>query len=133
LKAHELDAEPILNWGGFVNLHFELSDGRRAYHLKLSGDPDILAGLRRWRALAPALEARYRAPAIVDWIELPEFQLCGPLFVKSRRSHPDFLASAERLPELLSLVERLHDGQELSRLLRDEGVAAETRAGVLRH
>jgi hypothetical protein len=52
----------ILNWGGFVNHSFSVSDGTVQYHLKLTNDLDSIARLQRSRLVHDALEKRYRAP-----------------------------------------------------------------------
>src|SRR5215831_2087983 len=68
----------ILNWGGFVNHSFFVRDAHRRYHLKLTPSPDS-ARLRQWYELGAILSARYRAPAVLRWIEFPEIALAGLL------------------------------------------------------
>jgi hypothetical protein len=36
LRAGAVEAQYILNWGGFVNASFTISDGHTTYHLKLA-------------------------------------------------------------------------------------------------
>lgn len=69
LREASLSVQYVLNWGGFVNHSFRVSDGHRGYHVKLSTDEEGQRALRRWRSLGSALEP-YRAPSIVDWVDL---------------------------------------------------------------
>lgn len=39
LDAARLRVEYVLNWGGFVNRSFQVTDGDARLHLKLSRDP----------------------------------------------------------------------------------------------
>lgn len=67
----------VLNWGGFVNHSFTIQDGGARYHLKLTGDPDSLRRLERWRGVHELLEERYRAPRLIRWMEFPENRIRG--------------------------------------------------------
>jgi hypothetical protein len=69
LREASLGVAYVLNWGGFVNHSFRVSDGHKGYHVKLSTDEEGQQALRRWRLLGSALEP-YRAPSIVDWVDL---------------------------------------------------------------
>jgi streptomycin 6-kinase len=112
LDAARLRVRYVLNWGGFVNRSFQVTDGRTRLHLKLAVDPEIRAGLRRFWEIGP-LMARYRAPAPIAWIEAPP-SIDGPL--------------AE---EVVSVVGRLHADRELAARLQTPGVPA-TCADVFR-
>jgi fructosamine-3-kinase len=107
LDAATITIEPVLNWGGFINRSFRVSDGHRTLFLKLTSDPEIRCGLETWRDLALLLEARYHAPHLVGWLDLPLTTFSGPLFEWIEGS------LAVRLDEVLageisSMVTKLH-------------------------
>ena len=66
LSSELLGVDYVLNWSGFVNYSFTVSDGARSYHLKVTSDDKNRAELRRWHANAEVLSARFHAPAILD-------------------------------------------------------------------
>ncbi|HEX6747049.1 MAG TPA: aminoglycoside phosphotransferase family protein [Longimicrobium sp.] len=120
LDADRLRVTYVLNWGGFVNRSYHVTDGRRRYHLKLSDAAETLPGLQRWRGVHELLTARYHAPEMVDWIALPDLGLEGPLF-----RHVDGAVPEVRSPELLAavapVIERLHgDGELAAHIASDE-------------
>jgi fructosamine-3-kinase len=80
LDSGRISVEPILNWGGFINRSFRVSDDRCTLFLKLTSYPDIKRGLETWRDLAAILESRYHVPRMVGWIDLQPAGFCGPLF-----------------------------------------------------
>lgn len=84
----------VLNEGGFVNASYRVVDARRACHLKLATNPDNLAALRRWHALAGHLGA-YHAPPILDWIDVgPAAGLLFPVVAGATPSlHNELLAA----------------------------------------
>src|SRR5262245_9476236 len=69
----------VLNWGGFVNQSFSVSDGTVRYHLKITDDPDSTRKLQAWHNIQHLLEQRYRAPEIISWIDFPEIGFAGLL------------------------------------------------------
>ncbi len=69
LAADRVDVRYVLNWGGFVNSSFQISDGGTHLHLKLAVTEDVRAALERWRRLDPILR-RHRAPPVLDWVEI---------------------------------------------------------------
>ena len=71
LNAANVRTDYILNWGGFVNQSFKVTDGVNSYHLKLSNDKDNKACLRKWYDLHELLEERYHAPELLNWVDLP--------------------------------------------------------------
>ncbi len=120
LDARRLRVTYVLNWGGFVNRSYHVTDGRAPYHLKLAREPESLARLRRWRGVHELLAARYHAPPIVDWVALPGLEWEGPLF-----PHIDGAVPEVRSPELLAaiapVIEQLHgDGELAARIAADE-------------
>ena len=72
-------ARHVLNWGGFVNHSFSIIAGAATYHLKISDDQDSVDGLRQWYELRHVLEDRFRAPAVIEWVELGEIGFAGLL------------------------------------------------------
>lgn len=116
-------ARYVLNWGGFVNASFTVTDGATSFHLKLTGDEARVTGLNRWRALREPLEARYRAPAMVDWVTLPGTPFQGPLFRHIAGHAPDLVRAADVRLGVLHLAAGLHRDQELGAALRRYEVA----------
>ncbi|HET7460525.1 MAG TPA: phosphotransferase [Longimicrobium sp.] len=113
LDAARLKIRYVLNWGGFVNRSYHVTDGTRRLHLKLAGEPEYMDGLRAWRGVADVLTARYHAPRMVGWLHIPGMSLEGPLFEQIEG------ATAEaRTPGLLAavapLLARLHGDAELA-------------------
>jgi aminoglycoside phosphotransferase (APT) family kinase protein len=120
LETASLRVEPILNWGGFVNRSFRISDGERRYFLKLSRDPDAKGGLERWYSLADAIEDRYHGPHAVAWFEAGTTGYAGALFgwLEGRAAdhlEPDLRGSVSRV------VTRLHADAALGDRLRAAG------------
>jgi len=113
LDASRLEVEYVLNWGGFVNRSFRVTDGRTSLHLKLANDPDILNALRRFWELRPRMSDRYHAPEAVAWVDVPGTDYAGvlsrwidgtvPAAVKGR------MADA-----LVATIARLHEDRELA-------------------
>ncbi len=60
----------VVNWGGFVNHSFRVSDGLTRYHLKLATTDDAREALRQWQGLDRVLR-RHHAPPVLEWIEVP--------------------------------------------------------------
>jgi aminoglycoside phosphotransferase (APT) family kinase protein len=107
LDATRASVEPILNWGGFVNRSFRLSDGHRSLFLKLTSDAGARRGLETWRAIATLLESRYRAPRMVGWLDLRPSAFGGPLFewIEGRTAREADGALREEVSRVLT---RLH-------------------------
>jgi aminoglycoside phosphotransferase len=120
LDADTLDVAYVLNWGGFVNYSFRVRDARTALHLKLAVTTAAKTALRRWRDLDRFLH-RYRAPAVLDWIEIGEAS--GLLFPAVAGSTPRL--NEEVMGAVLDRLQRLWQDIELaSRLRRDSGLTA---------
>jgi aminoglycoside phosphotransferase (APT) family kinase protein len=130
LDAARLQVRYVLNWGGFVNRSFRVTDGRTALHLKLAGDPEIRAGLRRFWELR-SLMARYRAPAPVAWIEVPGTEYAGVLSPWIDGQAPPSI-DGRLMEEVVRAVDRLHHDGELAARLQPSGAPA-TCADVFRH
>jgi len=69
LAADGVEATYVLNWGGFVNHSYRITDGRRSYHLKLGEADEQRGALARWYRLRDRV-ARYHAPPVVDWVDV---------------------------------------------------------------
>src|ERR1700727_746278 len=84
LRAAAESAEPhshsCFELGGFVNYSFSINDGAAQYHLKITSDLRSIQGLQRWHTIHSALEKRYRAPKLIQWIDFPEIGFAGLLF-----------------------------------------------------
>ena len=112
LDITRISVEPILNWGGFINRSFRVSDGRCTLFLKLTSYPDIKRGLETWRELASPLESRYHAPHMVGWLDLQPTGFCGPLFEWIEGSVAADMGSAFAA-EISSMVRRLHGDADI--------------------
>lgn len=120
LDPSTLTVSYVLNWGGFVNHSFHLSDGTRRYHLKLSTDADDQQSLRRWHTHSAALE-RYRAPAVVDWVEVDG--AAGLLFPHLEGRVPDL--TDEVVDGVLGTLSRLWNDRSLAAVLpQDKSLTA---------
>lgn len=108
--------EPVLNRGGFVNAHYRVEDGRIRRHLKLADDP---GGLLAWRRVAPRLEARYRAPRMLDWVDLGS--CAGALFEWIPGRAARFLDSPDELANAVALLDDLHGDAGLAASLPARG------------
>ncbi len=122
LNPPSITSTYLLNWGGFVNASFRISDGAKRYHLKLADYEDQLARLMRWRDLHELLEQRYHAPVMIDWIKIPGVPFEGPLF----EHIPDGISDLDAYPnlrrELIDLLALLHTDEDLAlRLVEMDG------------
>jgi thiamine kinase-like enzyme len=114
LRPEALSVHYILNWGGFVNASFTIQDGRRAYHLKLADYDEGIENFDKWYELRAVLEGRYRAPKIVDWIEIEDTPFEGLLFQQIEGRKANFLAEPQLHGQVLKLVSQLHADRELA-------------------
>ena len=132
LDAGPVRAEYVLNWGGFVNRSFRVTDGRRSVHLKLAVEGEPREQLRRWFALRDLLAARYRAPRVIDWIDVPGTDAAGLLFEHIEGRTPAGL-SPDLERQVLPIVAALHaDGDLAERIAPsgDPGTCADTFLGT---
>ncbi|RPJ45112.1 MAG: aminoglycoside phosphotransferase family protein, partial [Chloroflexi bacterium] len=122
LNPKGVQAQYILNWGGFVNASFRLSDGDKQYHLKLADEADSLESLARWRIFSQVLAARYHAPRMLDWVRIPHTDFEGALFEFIPGQPANLAAQPVVLDAVLELLSRLHADPELaSALARMDG------------
>jgi hypothetical protein len=99
----------VLNWGGFSNHSFTISDGSSKYHLKITNEQDGLRRLQRWRQMHVRLEERYRSPKVVDWVEFPAIGFAGLLFEHINGTPADFCRDPDLLREVIALAGSLHE------------------------
>lgn len=113
LHAARLRVEYVLNWGGFVNRSFQVTDGRAGLHLKLAHDPEILGALRRFWEIREMVADRYHAPVALAWIDVPETGYAGVLSRWIDGAPPEALD--DRLAaEVVRTMGRMHGDRELA-------------------
>ncbi|MBE0698273.1 MAG: aminoglycoside phosphotransferase family protein [Anaerolineaceae bacterium] len=119
LRAKAIEARYILNWGGFVNTSFTITDGETSYHLKLADDEGSRSGLENWRGLHELLSQEYHAPRMLDWIEISGTGFAGPLFENIRGEPFNLIEQPNLRRGILDLLLRLHGDSNLAALLAD--------------
>lgn len=120
LRPATVAARYVLNWGGFVNYSFTISDGITRYHLKLGRDAEKCAELRQWQAFHKRLEARYHAPPLIDWITLSAAGLEGLLFVGLEGGSPDLTRQPALRQAVVQVIAQLHQDQALAAQLSQQ-------------
>lgn len=128
-RAGLVTVQAVLNYGGFVNRSFRVVAAGTTYHVKLTAEPHALRGLERWRALADRLAQRYRAPAMLGWIDLPASPFAGPVLEWIDGSRPEALRGAVRR-DAVAMARRLHDDEELRGELTRLGDAVQSCAAA---
>ncbi len=124
LIAERVQVEYILNWGGFVNRSFRISDGRRCLHLKLANRPETQKALRRWLDLDKALRP-YHPPPLVAWVDLPQIESAGLLSDWTEGESPLRITGA-LADSALEVVARLHADSELAACLGEASTCTDT-------
>lgn len=114
LCSRDVEVRYVLNWGGFVNASFAVTDGCTTYHLKLAREDETRAGLRLWHQHRARLEARYHAPRILDWVSLPGRPEAGLLFQYLAGESLSAAHTARVLPEIVAVLAHLHADLELA-------------------
>jgi aminoglycoside phosphotransferase (APT) family kinase protein len=113
LDVARLDVQYVLNWGGFVNRSFRVTDGRTVLHLKLACGPEYRDGLRRFWELRPLMARRYRAPEPLAWVDVPGTEYAGVLSRWIDGTAP--AAIDGRLAEaIVATIRALHTDAELA-------------------
>jgi hypothetical protein len=120
LRADNLSASYILNWGGFVNASFTITDGLRSYHLKLADDEEVQDDLDRWYQLDDHLSGQYHAPPILAWVEIPETPFAGLLFPHIPAQPADFTAQPQVMRGVMELLNGLHADSTLAEFLIED-------------
>ena len=113
LDAAALRVEYILNWGGFVNRSFRVTDGRTVLHLKLAHEPPYIDGVRRFWNLRPRMSDRYHAPEPVAWIDVPGTDYAGVLSRWIDGAAPTAIGG-RLADEVVATVRLLHGDRELA-------------------
>ncbi len=122
LRRGKVEARYILNWGGFVNASFSISDKEKAYHLKLTDDVEMQERLLAWQELGDLLTRRHHAPRILEWVEIPRTRYSGLLMERIYGREPDYEEEPQVLRGVLDIVSRLHaDAQVRAALMPDDG------------
>lgn len=119
LDAGRLQVRYVLNWGGFVNRSFRVTDGRAVLHLKLAVDPEIRAGLRQFWELRTRM-APYRALEPIAWVEVPGTEYAGVLSPWIDGAAPGSIEGG-LAEEVVRTVGRLHGDRELAARLQPSG------------
>ncbi len=117
LNPQTVEARYILNWGGFVNVSFALTDGQKTFHLKLADDAEMQSRLARWKSVGPRLAEKYHAPPVLDWIAIPRTPFAGLLFESIPGQPADLAAQPRVLAQVLALLAALHADQDLAAAL----------------
>lgn len=122
LDADRLAVEYVLNWGGFGNASFNVGDGSRRLHLKLTPDADTQHALRRWQELRTILEDRYHAPTLLGWFAVPGTAYQGPIFDFIEGAFLDGCRMPEIMHDLLRVIGLLHADRELAQKIAPHGL-----------
>jgi len=117
-RKGQVRVQRVLNWGGFVTSSFRVSDGEQTAHLKLGRSLEQ-AQMRRWSAVHERLEQHYRAPRILDWVDVPGTGHAGLLFEHIDGSTWDIGSRPDLMKEIAGLLVKLHEDDELVRALGD--------------
>lgn len=117
LNAATTVIKPILNWGGFVNSSFFISDSCKHFHLKLSSEPEV--GLELFYKASNILNQRYHSPKANSWITIPDTEFRGILF-EFIEGNTAGKFSVQNVKELHQILGRLHRDSDLKNMLGDE-------------
>src|SRR6266540_1051955 len=71
LNPAAIETRYILNWGGFVNASFIITNQDKIYHLKLANEEEAQESLQRWKFFNRRLTEHYHAPRLRDWVQIP--------------------------------------------------------------
>ena len=113
LEGASTSVERLSHAGSIQRRSLTISDGEIKYHLKLAYSPDHIDKLRKWYGLNQALHERYRAPLIVDWIDIPDTGFSGLLCEHVAGRPADLGASSRLTREIVDLASRLHGDEEM--------------------
>jgi thiamine kinase-like enzyme len=116
LDARHLEAERVLNWGGFASYSYRVGDGERSVHAKFATDQ---ADMQRWLTVHERLETDYRAPKVLAWVDLPGTHYGGLVFEHIDGQTWDTSSYPALLHDLRDLLVRLHEDYELADQLGD--------------
>jgi hypothetical protein len=111
LNPATLQAERVLNWGGFGGHSYTVGDGDRSIHVKLVTEP---SELRQWLAVHDHRERDYRAPRVLAWADIPGTPLSGLVFEHIDGATWDTAARPGLVEGLRDLLQRLHADRGLA-------------------
>lgn len=111
-QVDRIEVRRLLNWGGFVNASFRVSDADRVLHVKLADDDLSAACLERWFILRDTLHERYAAPRVIHWLELAG-PLRGLVSEWIEGSTPDWISSGVR-DQAVGVLSRLHSDSSIA-------------------
>jgi hypothetical protein len=131
LDPARLDVRYVLNWGGFVNRSFRVTDGRATLHLKLAHEAPYLDGVRRFWELRPRMSDRYHAPEPVAWVDVPGTEYAGVLSRWIDGAVPASIGG-RLAEEVVATTRLLHGDRELAARLHAAGDRATPCADVYR-
>jgi hypothetical protein len=114
LNSEHTKVRYILNWGGFVAASFHVTDGQMKLHLKLIASQEGERRLRRWMSVADLLESCYRAPRVLDWLEIPNTAYRGPVVEHIEGVFFDVERHPSVPARVFELLDRLHHDRELA-------------------
>ncbi len=117
LQGKDVAVEYRYYGGSLHRRHFTISEGA-AFHLKLADAPDHLAKLRKWHSLSQILDRNHRAPRVMDWIDVPGTDFSGLLCEHVHGHVWDVGTRPDLAPDVIGLVHRLHEDEELQKELR---------------
>lgn len=125
-------AEPILNYGGFVNRSFRVSTPAGLRHVKLTDANHSRRRLERSHAVAERLAADYLAPAPRGWLRIPGTGFAGPVseWIEGRRPAPPLVGRLRQ--QLVDVVSRLHTDGDLAAELERLGSTTRSCAEAYR-
>src|SRR5687767_13878573 len=113
LKHEGIRVRHVLNWGGFVNHSFHVTDGSVHYHLKLTSDVDNPNQFKVWRSIHHLLEKRYRAPELIRWVDFTEIGFSGMVLRYIEGRTADFCQNPELVERLIQTADCLHHDAEV--------------------
>lgn len=114
LDLNKIKVEPIINWGGFTNSSFTISDDKNRYHLKLAQSPSPELSL--FFKVSKILHIRYHSPMALAWIEIPDIAQCGILF-ESVESKPFEALSRSTVLKIAEILKALQNDYEIKQIL----------------
>jgi hypothetical protein len=107
----------VQNPGGYVNVSFTVTGGPDPLHVKLSPELDRF-DLQIEHA--DLLTERYRAPEILDRVELPDSGLTGLVFPHLDGSPPEPPCDPALVADVLEVAARIHADADLASRLDEE-------------
>ena len=117
MKGERVQTCSLPNSQDFAPITFLISDSLSAAYLILAKDADQKKQLLKWKKCHPILEECYRAPRILQWIDLNKTDYSGLLLQNIDGIHPDFRKPSLLLEEVIYVMDNLHNDEELAEKL----------------